>query len=280
MLFKYCNTKNLSSMSSPRKENVMAVNNTMYVLNERARFAYDNPNAAVAETRNGFVIYECAFHFHGIPVFSRSGIPQQHFPDELSLENHFRSLIIKDFVLAEIDRITAKARAAYGDASVIVRKHGDGFVIHHNEPTEPVYVFRSRPFERKARDVLVARHLAKYPTPASFPTLGAVTQYLDDRQARQAEDARMAEALKHANAEALNAFRGHSVRAIRCKRATDKSNFLLILDFELAGAKEHPFYSIEELMRFIETHVQNPNLRRRTESRPLTELQEEAAFSF
>lgn len=261
----------------------MSADLTMYILNERARFAYDNPKAAVAKTHDGFVVYQCAFRLHDIPFFSRGGshgIPRQHFADAQSLENHFRSLVSKDLTLSELERATAKAREVYADASVIVRKENELFVIHHNEPTEPAYAFRSRPFERKVRDVIVARRQTKYPTPTNFSTLDELNQYLNDRAKKQARDAHMAETVLQGNAQLQKAGIGHGARVILCKRSTDTTNFLLMLDVELTGKREHPFNTMEELMQLIDAYSPPSSSLHRGNGRTLTDLQDKPAFSF
>lgn len=232
----------------------MAANNTMYLLNERAQFAYDNPHAAVSEKSEGLVLYECAFRIHGIPMFCTTGIPRQVFPDTEAIKAHFRTIIFKDVSLAELERLTEKACEVYGDAGVTVRKRDDRFVINHHEPVKPDHVFRSRQFERRVRDVMVARHTVRYPTPRSFASLAEICAYLDDRQDKMAQAARLAETLSTATVRAQAVLSDPVARVIQGRRATDNGQYLLFLGREINGLKTYAFTSLELLDAFIKRH--------------------------
>lgn len=229
----------------------MAASDTMDILNERARFAYNNPNAAVSRSGKGFEIFECAFRFHGIPVFSTQGIGRQVFSDEAGLEKHFRSLILRDILLAQLERLTRKAREVYADERVTVRRTDHGYVINHREPQMPAYVFRSRRYERKIRDLPVARSDTRYLTPAVFSSSDEVGQFLEARSKRQKADMRLATEFQAAKSMAQAAFPGQFADMIPGKRATDTFKYLLVLTHGKSGKAEYGFSSIDELFEFL-----------------------------
>ncbi|SDI12800.1 hypothetical protein [Propionivibrio dicarboxylicus] len=241
----------------------MAANLTMYVLNERAQFAYNHPNAAVAETHRGFEVFECAFRFHGIPFFSRRGIERQRFPDQAALEKHFRGLIARDLKLSQLDRLTQKAREVYADGTVTVRRSDDGFCIRHNEAQAPVHGFRTRSYERRIRDIMVARRASLHPTPVRFDSLDALSRFLDERAVGQAREAERREALARASAMAQAAFPDQGARVFAGKRASDRFAYVVVLAEAVDAERELGFASIEALLAFLDTRTRSDFPRRR-----------------